>query len=184
MSSGGPEASPGGVADGGAAAGSAPPAPRAPRRLAVLDDPAGDQGLEGPGHADLRRVELLDEGAVLRVVVTVGAALPSTPAQGEVIGLGVDLLAAGDGESAYQLFVDGGSDGWRAYLQTPRGFVDFPGTFALGGTRIEVRVPWSALGDPVGGPVSAFLDWSLARPVLNAASRDRAPDRGSATFRR
>jgi hypothetical protein len=101
-----------------------------------------------------------------------------------VLWLGIDLLEGADGESAYQVFVDGGSDGWRAYLQTPEGFVSYPGSFGIGGDRIELRVPWEALGDPAGGPVDAFLDWSRARPLLNAASRDRAPDRGSARFRR
>lgn len=165
---------------------SSSPTPSAPgaEPLVVVDDPTGDAGLEAPDYADLVRVGLADTGSDLRVTVDVVAALPATLQDGEVIGLGVNLFTSSEDESDYQLFADGGSDGWRAYLQTPEGFVDYPGTFALGGRRLVFQVPWTAVGAPARAEVTAFLDWSQRRPVVNAASSDRAPDDDRAPFSR
>lgn len=112
------------------------------------------------------------------------AELPPALEDGEVIGLGVDVFLEGGDDSDYQLFADGGSDGWHAYFQTPRGFVAFPGSFAIGGRRIEFVVPWGSMGTPPRGEVRVFLDWSRARPVLNAAGSDYAPDRGRRAWAR
>lgn len=158
--------------------------PAAFRIVGSIEDPAGDQGLEGPDHADIRRVTVEDDGRRARIRVEVAATLPTPPDDPEVIGLGVDLLEQDSGESAYQLFADGGSDGWFAYLQTPEGFVEYPGQFRVGGAVVEFVIPWEAIGSPTRGPFSGFLDWSRERPVANAAASDRAPDSGDASFDR
>lgn len=154
------------------------------RVVGEVADPARDQGIEGPGHADLRRITIEDDGERLRVRVEVREPFPTPLADGEVIGIGVDLLDHGDGESAYQLFADGGADGWLAYLQTPDGFVSYPGEFRVGGAVVEFVVPWNAIGSPARGPFGGFLDWSRARLLSNAAAGDRAPDGGTAGFDR
>lgn len=62
----------------------------------------------------------------------------------------------------------------------------YPGTFAIRGRRVEFTVPWSAIGDPAGGPARVFLDWSGPGigGVTRSASEDRAPDDGDLTFAR
>lgn len=154
------------------------------RRLAVVDDPSGDQGLEGPRYADARRLVIAGTDPRLRVAVVVGDALPATLAEGEVMGVGVDLFRDQDAESEYQLFAEGSSDGWFAYLDTPDGLVDYPGTFRLGGRRLELEVPWDAVGGRRRAGVALFVDWSRSRPtgVLAASSEDRAPDEGTAAL--
>lgn len=164
----------------------APTTSRDWRAIGGVADRDGDHGVQGPDHADLVEVAFADDGQRLRVRVDLAADVPARLEDGEVVGLGVDLLRDSDGESRYQLFADGGSDGWRAWLQTPDGFVPYPGTFAIGGRRVEFTVPWSAIGDPASGPARVFLDWSgpgLAG-VTRAASEDRAPDDGDLTFTR
>lgn len=154
--------------------------------LLRAEDPADDQGASGPGFADLVAFSLEDDGTAVRVRVDVAEDVPPRLEEGEVVGLGVDLLRGSDGESRYQLYADGGVDGWAAYLQTPDGFVAYPGTFAIGGRRFEFVVPWSALGDPTDGPAAVFLDWSRRAIVgaLNPSSGDRAPDAGDLNFTR
>ncbi len=165
--------------------GSEPTAPPAeassegpPRVLADASDRAGDAGVEGPRWADLTRLAVLTAGDDLIVVVELADTAPEQLDEGEVVGIGVDLFRPGTGESGYQLFVDGGSDGWHAYLQTPEGFVAYPGTFAVGGSRLELQVPWRAVGDPREAEVRAFLDWSGEALVTNLVARDDLPDRG------
>ena len=167
-------------ADGSSEAATASP----PRLLADVTDRRGDAGVEGPRWADLTRLAVLSAGSDLVVVVELADAVPDVLDEGEVVGIGVDLFRPGAGESGYQLFVDGGSDGWRAYLQTPDGFVAYPGTFARGGSRLELRVPWTAVGDPAEAEVRTFLDWSKRAVVTNLVARDDVPDGGRVAVRR
>jgi hypothetical protein len=152
-----------------------------------VSDTSGDQGLEGPTYADLRTVRVEDDGTHARVTVTLGAALPLNAKARESLGFGVDFSrTALQNESDYQLFADGGTDGWFAYLQTPKGFVRYPGSFAISGTRLVFTVPWSALGGRRQGRFSAFADWSQGgRPGTlggNATSQDLAPELGTVTY--
>lgn len=97
------------------------------------------------------------------------------------MGIGIDFYRNADGvESDYQLFVDGGSDGWFAYLHTPSGFVDYPGSFRLGGGRLVFQVPMESLDGLTATQTSGFLDWSRSGAVVNSASSDAAPNSGRA----
>lgn len=138
--------------------------------LLSVGDRTGDHGPEGPAWADLTALELVEIGNDLRVTLQFAGALPSVPAEGEVPLIGVDV---GEGDSGYQLFVEGGGQSWEAYLQTPQGFVQYPGTFQLGGRSIVLRVPFNAVGSPTRAPVRAFVEWSQERLLLNATSEDR-----------
>ena len=124
-----------------------------------LDDPAADHG-NGPGYADLAVIGFSEHEDRLAVSVTVASAVPAALADREVQGVGVDLFRASSDESDYQVFLDGGRHGWRAFLQTPDGFVDFPGTFAVEGRTLHVVVPWHAVGGRRQAQVSVFVDWS------------------------
>jgi len=159
------------------------------RVVGVLEDRSGDQGLDGPAYADLLSVQLADDGTRLRVTVTMGGALPLQPASRESLGIGVDLYQrTTQTESSYQLFADGGPDGWYAYLQTPRGFVRYPGTFALAGARLVFTVPWSSVGSPSRGAFSSFADWTQGGRAGtlggNANSHDEAPALGNRSWSR
>lgn len=153
--------------------------PAAPfHSFASLTDGTNDAGLDAPPYADLRSITLRDNGADLRVEVVMNASLPARTGSDETMGIGVDLYRRASGrESAYQLFADGEPDGWFAYLDTPRGFVRFPGTFGLGGNRLVFTVPWSAVGNLYAGRFSAFADWTRRSSGLtgNKASNDFAP---------
>jgi hypothetical protein len=154
--------------------------------IATLTDGSRD-ALGGPAYADLRSVTLADNGTTLRVTLVVDAALPARTADGETMGIGVDLYPPGHGrESDYQLFADGEPDGWFAYLDTPDGFVRYPGTFGLGGGRVVFTLPWSAVGNPRIGRVSAFVDWTERSAALtgNEASNDYAPALGTKVYAR
>jgi len=158
-----------------AASGTAPPA------ATTITDPAGDQGA-GPADADIRTVRLETVGDDVRVTVTLGARLPAKLATGEVMGIGVDFARGDAGESAYQLFADGEDDGWYAYLDTPTGFVPYPGTFDLAGDGVVFTVPWSALGGTRTGRTATFVDWSKRSVDRVRSSNDRAPDSGRVPF--
>jgi hypothetical protein len=157
--------------------------------VALLDDMARDHGGEGPPYADVRRVVLLDDGSRSRIVVTMSGTLPLRPAAAEAFGIGVDLYAtSGQFESDYQLFADGGPDGWFAYLHTPKGFVRYPGTFAVDGRTLVFTVPWGDVGGRRSGYFKAFADWtSGSTPGTlggKAAANDRAPLAGTASYER
>lgn len=149
-------------------------------------DAAGDIGLQGPDHADAVRVVIEADRVTARVTVEFVGEIPERLDEGEVMGVGVDLHRPGsDGDSDYQVFADGGSDGWFAYLQTPDGFVEYPGRFLLAGSRMIWEVPWSSVGNLREGAFRAFADWSAPGvAVLYEASEDRVPDAGRSTFRR
>lgn len=159
------------------------------REVAVLDDTRDDQGIDGPAYADLRQVLVEDDGTNARVSVTLGGSLPRTTTIRESMGIGVDLYATTtQTESDYQLFADGNPDGWFAYLQTPEGFVRYPGTFSLYGDQLVFTVPWTSLGGRSSGAFSAFADWSDAEREgtlgENASSRDDAPTLGARAWSR
>lgn len=162
----------------------ASPQPATFTTIARIDDPEGDVGLEGPDWADIVGLVLEDDGATLRVTIDFADDLPAALGEDEVVGIGVDLLREDDGESRYQLFVDGGSDGWYAYFQRHDGFMAFPGTFSLGGARIVLTIPAEVIGNPVQGDWRSFLDWSGRGLVLRPVAHDGAPDEGWHDFRR
>lgn len=153
------------------------------KELARTEDPTGDS-IGGPPHADLIALAIGHSGPNMRVTVTLAAPVPTALAPGEVIGLGVDIYTGTNVESDYQLFADGGSDGWTAYLQTPQGFVKYPGTLRIDAERLVFEVPWTAVGAIRDGRATSFLDWSRAAVPTNVSSRDDAPDLGYLLFSR
>ncbi len=176
------------------ATGDTTPAPAPPgegpyRAVGTLTDLSGDHGSDGPAYADVQQVLLEDDGTRIRATVTMGGFLPGTPGATEAIGIGVDLYdKAGEFESDYQLFADGGPDGWFAYLSTPKGFVRYPGRFALGGATLVFTVPWSAVGGRRDGQFKAFADWTSGDGTNavtgNSTSNDRAPLVGTTPYDR
>lgn len=131
------------------------------RSLSDLADPVGDHGA-GPGYADLTHIAFRESQGRLAISVDVDAVVPGRLAEQEVQGVGIDFYRSSTDESDYQVYLDGGSRGWRAFLQTPRGFVDFPGTFSLHDRTFDVVVPWSAVGGREAAEVGVFADWSAA----------------------
>jgi len=159
------------------AAGSAAPAP--PPLRASITDPAGDQGQLGPAYADVREVRPGQSGDLVKVTVVLGGRPPAKLPSNEVMGVGVNFFHdQSAAESDYQLFADGEPDGWFAYLQTPSGFVKYPGTFDLASDGMTFTVPASALGDLRHSLWSAFVDWSRSGTPSSTATTDHAPDAG------
>lgn len=151
-------------------------------------DATGDHGLEGPDTADAVRVTIEARDSTARVSVEFAAAVPERLGEEEVMGVGVDLYRPGNedlGRSDYQVFADGGPEGWFAYLQTPEGFVPYPGRFILAGPRMTWELPWSSLGSLTTGDFRAFVDWSgPGVAVVKKVSQDWVPNSGRAPFRR
>jgi hypothetical protein len=157
------------------------------RDFVSLTDPSGDAGVGAPAYVDLRGVTLADTGTMLLATVTLDGFVPRVAEPADTIGIGVDLYPPGTGrESDYQLFADGEPDGWFAYLQTPRGFVHYPGTFAVTGNRLVFTVPLTSVGSPDTGRVSAFADWSRRSSSVtgNPSSNDYAPTLGTTSYSR
>lgn len=169
----------GGNSNGGATT-TIPPAPF--RQLATSTDRTGDAGLEAPAYDDFVAMRMEENGTHARFTVEFAGAVPTVLAEGEVMGIGVDVYRA-DGESDFQVFADGGSDGWRAFLQAGEKYVRYEGTFELGGNRLVFTVPWSAIGGKQAGSIAAFADWSAEGALLNKAGQDKAPDRTRLDFR-
>jgi hypothetical protein len=136
-------------------------------------DGRGDHG-SGPGYADLVSLTIEDDGSSLRLSVEVGGVLPARLAGGEVQGVGIDLFRSRSDESDFQVFLDGGADGWHGYLQTPRGFVRYPGDVRIDGRMLVTELPWSSLGGRSEAQVSAFADWSDAAGDASSDSVDRS----------
>jgi len=180
-----PAAPPGGASPTGGGGAHQPDAPF--HDFVTLTDPAGDAGLGAPAYADLRGVTLADNGVSLRATVALDGPVPSTAAATDTLGIGVDLYRPGTArESDYQLFADGEPDGWFAYLDTPRGFVRYPGTFAIAGNQLVFTVPLSSVGSPRTGRVSTFADWSRRSSGVtgNQSSNDYAPTLGTTSYSR
>jgi hypothetical protein len=153
--------------------------------VASTSDGARDAGAATPGYGDITGVTIEDDGTRARVTMTFAGAVPLTLPSNETEGVGVDFFRdVTKTESDYQLFADGEPDGWYAYLQTPKGFVKYPGTFGIGGNRIVFKVPWSALGPARSGRFSAFADWTRATSPVNLSGEDHAPDLGTAAWAR
>lgn len=181
LTDGGPDGGSGSPQDspGGSSAGSA----REFRTFARISDRSGDAAA-GPPYADLVSITLQDDGVSLRLIVEVGGELPERLEDDEIEGIGIDFFVTESKESDYQLFADGGLEGWFGYLQTPDGFKD-PGTFQVGGSHIVFVTPWASLGEMRSGTFNSFADWSKAGlPVVNPSSRDLAPDSGDQSFKR
>ena len=163
---------------GGTTTAAPPPAPGWTRATSYTDR-TGDLGLTGgPSYADLTGVAVDENGSRVRFTVTVAGRLPASLPNGEVEGIGLDLFRSGRTESDYQLFLDCGNT-WRAFLQTPKGFVAFPGTMTVGDRTLTVEVPWSSIGGRGSFGLGLFADWSREGGLVNDSSQDSAPDSGS-----
>lgn len=149
-----------------------------------MADPAGDAGLLTPPYVDVVRVSVEDNGSAARVVVDVAGALPARLAADEVAGVGVDLYVGDRLTSDYQLFADGSSEGWFAYLYAEGNIVRYPGSFAVGGSRMVFEVPWTTIGERSVARFSAFYDWSKDAVPVNRVGEDHAPTTGTAPLRR
>lgn len=157
-------------------------APPGIRSLATVEDGTGDAGVGTPAYGDFVAIAFgeTDDGKDLQVIVDVAAAFPTPLAEREVVGIGIDIFRTNPaGESDYQLFADGGVHGWRAFLQTPDGFVEYPGTFSMGGARLVFEVPWTSVGGRRGFATAAFADWSDAARTLTRDGQDAAPNLGT-----
>lgn len=153
------------------------------RQVASVADRAGDAGIQARPYGDLALLRVEDDGVQARITVQAHGDLPTQPAEGEVIGIGVDVYRGGDDEGDYQLFALGNADGWWAALQEGDDWVAYPGRFELGGSTVVFTVPWSSIGGRGRGAVSVFEDWSHARVVVVAdESSDRAPGQGTQAF--
>ena len=157
-----------------------PPAKPAFRAIAGVADPRGDATGQSPSYADIRQLLVESDGKNARVTVAVADDIPDALAAGEVQGIGVDFYRSDDTESDYQLFVDGDDSGWRAFLQTPDGIVQYPGSFGVGGRVFVFELPWSSLGGRKAADVDMFIDWSKRKSPFNDAGNDRAPQEGRA----
>lgn len=147
----------------------------------VLDvaDPRDDTGLaERRPYADLVELRITEDGANVRLSVTVAAAVPDRLAEREVVGIGIDFFRTAARESDYQVFVDGGEHGWRAFLHAPEGIVRFPGTLRIADRRFVIDLPWPSLGGRSTAHVSGFADWSL-RGTIPVSTQDSIPDTGT-----
>ena len=141
-----------------------------------IADPRDDTGLaERRPYADLVELRIAEDGANVRLSVTVAGTVPDRLAEGEVVGLGIDFFRTAARESDYQVFVDGGEHGWRAFLHAPEGIVRFPGTLRIADRRFVIDLPWSSLGGRSTADVSGFADWSL-RGTVPASTQDSIPD--------
>jgi hypothetical protein len=148
-----------------------------------ISDARADAGVGAPAFADLDGVvvELVADDA--RVTVVLGADVPTKLAEHEAVGIGFDLYRTGGRESDYQLFADGGAGGWQGYLQTPTGFVEYPGRLQIGGRQLVFTVPLRSLGGPGEVSASVFLDYSKEGTIRNVVASDHAPDASQQTFR-
>ena len=155
-----------------------PPAEPAFRAIAGVADPGGDASGQSPAYADIRQLLIESDGTDARVTVAVAGDIPDALTEGEVQGIGVDFYRTDGTESDYQLFVDGDDGGWRAFLQTPDGIVQYPGSFGVGGRVFVFELPWSSLGGRKAADVDLFIDWSKRKSPLNDSGNDRAPQDG------
>ena len=150
-----------------------PPARARWSRVVATADPAADHG-RGPTYADLRGLDLSERDDRLRITLTLDGVAPARLAVREVQGVGIDFFTTGGKESDHQVVLDGGDHGWRGYLQTPDGFVRFPGTLELDGPVVTVTLPWDAVGGR-RGTVSAFVDWSAGTSMLSTDGTEKLP---------
>lgn len=153
------------------------------RPVGGINDAQGDLPRGAPGWVDIIGLVLEDDGTTLRIRVDLADALPEGLRNNETARIGVDLFRGDDGETRYRVYVDGTRDGWLAYLQRPDGFVDYPGSVTIAGSRIVLSLPASAVGNPVRGDWRAFAEWSDPGGGHREA-RDAAPDEGWGTFTR
>lgn len=155
-----------------------PPPEPAFRAIAGVADPDGDARGQSPAYADIGQLLIESDRRNARVTVAVVGDIPKALSAGEVQGIGVDFYRSDGTESDYQLFVDGDDEGWRAFLQTPEGIVQYPGSFGVGGRVFVFELPWSSLGGREAADVDMFIDWSKRRSPLNDSGNDRAPQEG------
>ncbi|MCA1832998.1 MAG: hypothetical protein ABR548_09205 [Actinomycetota bacterium] len=149
-----------------------------------MSDATGDAGSKAPAYADLIEVTVESDGTNARVTVTMNGDVPSPMPSGEEMAIGVDIFRTeNQREGDYQLYGSGDQNGWVAFLDTPRGFVKYPGTFQIGGPALVFTVPWFSLGSLRSAYARVFMDWDRNGVVLNDVGEDHAPDGGTFRYR-
>ena len=148
----------------------------------AMSDAQNDVGTATPPYGDLIKISIVGDASTARFTVTFAGPVPPKLSRRETVGLGLELGPPKAKDGTYQLFADGGERGWIAYLDTPHGFVKYPGTFAVSGDRIVFEVPWSSIGGLRRGSIAVFCDWSKRGVALGMASEDDAPDHGRSNY--
>lgn len=147
-----------------------------------LADRSGDAGIQSKPYGDATRVRIEDDGTRGRFTVELAAAIPAPLGPDEQLRVGVDLDHGGNVESEFQLFAQGNSEGWKAWLTEDEETVEYEGTFQVGGNLLVFTVPWSALGGRKSGKLDVFVEWDGPGTVIAVTSRDLVPDNSQASY--
>lgn len=112
-------------------------------------EPDGRREGDPPDYAEARAVDVEGLGNSFRVTITFFGEVPQrmpTDQTFMVIGFGMSGETKNDDD--YGFGARASRDGWLAYAGSRGSASQFPGTFFVRGNRIEMNIPWRAVGGP------------------------------------
>lgn len=121
------------------------------RRSAGVSEPQPDAQKEGrpPDYAEARAVDIQGMGRNFRITITFFDDVPQQmPTDETYMVIGVGMSGKSKKDDDYGFGARATSEGWLAYAGSRGSASQFPGTFFVRENRIEMNIPWSAVGGP------------------------------------
>jgi len=159
--------------------------PSLARRTAIVDDPPNDAKKDGvtPSYAELTEASIIGLGEDFKLTMTFAGDLPSSmPNDQTHMIVAVGITGASD-EEGYSFGAQATQDGWKPYAGgKDDGTSEFPGTFDVGGNRIEMIIPWDYIRGPRRFEWYAASNWFSQIAGTTHYRVDLVPNDGLAKF--
>jgi hypothetical protein len=139
--------------------------------------PDGQRSGTPPDYAEARAVDIQGMGDNFRVTLTFFDDVPMRMPTNEtymVISFGLSGRKSDDGD--YGFGARATEEGWLAYAGSKGSASQFPGTFFVRGNKIEMNIPWSAVGGPRPFQWYASSSWFEHRAGVTSYLFDPIPN--------
>lgn len=159
--------------------------PSLARRTAIVDDPAGDARKDGvsPSYAEIVEASIIGLGEDFKLTMTFDGDLPSAMPNDQTHMIVAFGITGSNEEEGYSFGAQATPDGWRPYAGgKDDGTTEFPGSFDIGGNRIEMIVPWDYIRGPREFEWYAASNWFSQVAGTTHYRVDLVPNEGLTKF--
>ena len=159
--------------------------PSLARRTAIVNDAANDARKDGvtPSYAELIEASVIGLGEDFKLTMTFDGDLPSAMPNDQTHMIVAIGITGAEEEEGYSFGAQATPDGWRPYAGgKDDGTTEFPGSFDVGGNRIEMIIPWDYIRGPRRFEWYAASNWFSQIAGTTHYKVDLVPNEGLAKF--
>ena len=149
--------------------------------FAGADEPRPDAEKSGltPKYPEATSIDILGERRAFTVTLGFDGQIPkSMPDKNTFMVVGFALSGEKKNDDGYAFGAQGNSDGWAPYAGRQKEAAEFPGTFSIEGSNIEMSIPWKFIGGPRPFEWYANSSWFTHTAGVTSYLFDVIPDSG------